>query len=107
MQNQVDKASPDVSRGVKRCATTSSSNSSTIRVVVGEVNRSVKREDCREVLLWGLLLGALVLMGGTGLTKGCSSMGMLYMSEPGSHDEATQKSSPQPMSRHLKVKWAG
>ena len=31
------------------------------------------------VLLWGLLDGALVLIGGTGLTKGCSSMSMLCM----------------------------
>ena len=54
----------------------------------------MKREDCLELLLWGLLVGALVLMGGTGLTKGCSSMGMLYMMDHASHDEATQKSSP-------------
>ena len=49
-------------------------------MVVGDVKRSWKREDCLEVLLWGLLLGALVRMGGTGLTKGCSSMGMLCAS---------------------------
>ena len=46
-----------------------------MRVVVGEVKRSVKREECRtELLLLGLTVGAFVRMGGTtGATKGSAS----------------------------------
>ena len=60
------------SLGVSLCATTSSSNSSTMRVVVGDVKRSVKREDERTAgVLLGLGDGPLVRIGGTnGVTNG-------------------------------------
>ncbi len=61
------------SLGVSRCATTSSSSSSTMRVVVGDVNRSWKRDDVRTgaVLLRELGAGPLVRIGGTtGATNG-------------------------------------
>lgn len=61
------------SLGVSRCATTSSSSSSTMRVVVGDVKRSWKRDDVRTgaVLLRELGAGPLVRIGGTtGATNG-------------------------------------